>query len=92
MLGLVLTWVFNRNLVPQLNALGAPVEVQQEVISQKDKLAAIETSDARGRQAVNLAFVAGFRTVALIAATLGVASSLSAVLLIRNESSHHKKP
>ena len=84
-LGLVLTYVFDRNLVQKLDAVGAPGEVQQEVISQKDKLAAIETSDARGREAVDLAFVAGFRSVALIAAALGVASSFSAALMIRNE-------
>ena len=84
-LGLFLTYVFNRTLDRRLEALAPPAAVREEINRQRNKLAAIETIDAEGRQAINEAFLAAFRGVALIAAGLGVLSSLCAALLIRKE-------
>jgi EmrB/QacA subfamily drug resistance transporter len=83
-LGLVLTSVFNRSLERQFSAGKVATTVRAEIDSQRNKLAAIDTTDAAGRQAVEDAFIAAFRVVVLIAAALGVASSVSAALLIRN--------
>jgi len=84
-LGLVLTYVFDRTLDRRLDALAVPAPAREEITRQRNKLAAIETADTRGRQAVAEAFVAAFRVVVLISAVLGVVSSLSAAVLIRND-------
>lgn len=83
-LGMVLTVVFNHTLERQLGSGSVSTTVRAEIEPQRNKLAAIETTDAAGRQAVEEAFVSAFRWVMLIAATLGVASSVSAAMLIRN--------
>jgi len=83
-LGLVLTLSFNRTLEQRLNAGNVPGIARADIDRQRNKLAAIETTDAGGRQAVEEAFIVAFRVVVLIAAALGVASSVSAALLIRN--------
>ena len=46
------------------------------------RLAAIETSDVRGRQAIKDAFVAGYRMVFGTGDGIAIASSLSAAVLI----------
>jgi EmrB/QacA subfamily drug resistance transporter len=82
-LGWVLSNVFNQTL--DRRSSGLPAEVLRELEVQRPKLAAIETGDARGRQAVRESFVAGYRTVLWIAAALCVASSLSAAVLIERK-------
>jgi EmrB/QacA subfamily drug resistance transporter len=86
-LGLILNDVFNRELDRRLDALHLPAAVRDQVDEQRPKLAAAQPSDLRARSAVKESFVAGFREVAWIAVMLGIASSLSAALLIGTESS-----
>ena len=81
-MGLVLTNVFNRNLDSRLDSLSLPAAVREQVTVQRPKLAAIETDDARVRDAVKGSFVAGYRSVVWIAVALGILSSLSAATLI----------
>jgi hypothetical protein len=84
-LGLVLTTVFNHTLDQKLSALDAPPAVKSEIDSQRNRLAAIETTNEPGQLAIEESFVTAFRVVVLIAAGLAVASSLSAAVLIRND-------
>jgi MFS family permease len=83
--GALLTGVFQNTLDRRLDSLGLAPLVRAEIAGQRSKLAAIETNDARARQAIKKSFVSGYRTILWIAAALAVASSLSAAVLISNK-------
>jgi MFS family permease len=83
--GALLTGVFESNLVRKLDGFHVAPAVRTDIVSQRAKLAAIETPGARGRQAVQEAFVAGYRTISWVAVGLALASSLSAAVLITTE-------
>jgi EmrB/QacA subfamily drug resistance transporter len=80
--GVLLSGVFQANLIRQLDSLNVAPPVRTQIEAQRSKLAAAETGDARGRQAIEEAFVAGYRAVLWMAAGLSLASCLSAALLI----------
>jgi EmrB/QacA subfamily drug resistance transporter len=82
-LGSILSNGFNRSLDRRSAVL--PAAVRRELEIQRPKLAAIETDDVRGRQAVRESFVDGYRIVLWIAAALSIASSASAAILIERE-------
>lgn len=81
--GLVMSTVFNHRLDQKLQTL--PAAIQQQVESQRSRLAAAEVSDAGARQVLKESFVAGYRFVVWIAAALAMASSLTAAVLINSE-------
>ena len=83
--GALLTGVFQATLNRQLDSLKFAPAVRANIERQRSKLAAIETKDARARQAVEESFVSGYRTILWVAAGLAIASSLSAVALISTE-------
>ncbi len=84
--GALLTGVFQSTLERRLDRWGVGREVREEIEAQRARLAAAETGDAHGRQAIDEAFVAGYRIVLWVAVGLSLASSLSAAALIRTES------
>lgn len=86
-MGLILGSVFNRTLDRQLELLALPPAVRMEIDAQRPSLAAAEISDRAGRQAIDEAFVAGFRMVLWAAVGLALASSLSAAWWIRTQPS-----
>ncbi len=83
--GALLSGVFQSALERRLNSIDLAPAVRAQIEAQQSKLAAAETKDARGRKAIEDAFVAGYRLVLWIAAGLAAASSVTAVLLIRTE-------
>jgi hypothetical protein len=80
--GVLLTGVFESTLDRELGRLEVTPAVRAQIWAQRSKLAAAETGDPLGRQAIGDAFVAGYRVVSWVAAALALASSLSAVALI----------
>jgi EmrB/QacA subfamily drug resistance transporter len=83
--GALMTGTFQNTLNRELDILAVAPAVRAQVWAQRSKLAAAETGDARGRQAIDEAFVAGYRAVLWVAAALALASSLSAAALISTE-------
>lgn len=88
-MGLLFLGLFSRGLERRLDGLGLPPETRQALEAQKANLAAIEVpaslgeaQKSRAREAIDRAFLDGFRGVMLTAAGLAVLASLSAWLMI----------
>jgi len=88
--GALLGGIFQSTLERRLDRLDLSPAARAQIEAQRSRLAAAETSDARGREAIEDAFVAGYRTVLWIAAGLALASSLSAAVLIKGPQSEHR--
>jgi MFS family permease len=82
--GLVLGNVFNRTLDQRLDRLNLPAATREEVMVQRPKLAAIETTDQGARRAIDESFVAGYRVVIWIAVVLAMASAFTSFTLIED--------
>jgi len=87
-----LTWTFESNLDGRLMDLDLPSEARQQLEEEKINLAAVEVPEGLEAEltttvekAVDEAFVSGYRVVMLAAATLALASALSAALLIESK-------
>jgi EmrB/QacA subfamily drug resistance transporter len=80
--GVLLAGVFTSSLERRLDGVAMAPAAREEIEAQRTKLAAAETQDPRGRQAIREAFVDGYRTVLWVAAGLALASSLTAAALI----------
>jgi len=88
--GAFLSGIFQNSLERRLDGLDLAPAARAQIEAQRSRLAAAETSDARGRGAIEDAFVAGYRTVLWIAAGLALASSLTAAVLMREQQSVHR--
>ena len=88
--GALLSGSFQSSLEQRLDRLDVSPTTRAQIEAQLPRLAAAETKDARGRQAIEDAFVAGYRTVLWAAAALALASSLSAAVLIREPQPEHR--
>ena len=83
--GVLLNGVFQSTLNRRLDALAIAPEERAQIETQRSKLAAVKTKDPRARQAIDEAFVAGYRRLLWVAAGLAFASSLCAGMLIEKD-------
>ena len=88
--GALLSGIFQSALERRLDRLDLAPAARAQIEAQRSRLAAAQTTDARGRRAIEDAFVAGYRTVLWIAAGLALASALSAAALIRDQQPEHR--
>ena len=91
-LGLAMTIAFNHSLDRRLAAAKLPAALESEVNAQRSKMAEAKVSNQRAKSAIDDAFIDGFRAVIWIAVALAIASSLSALLLVRDERPDHAVP
>jgi len=88
--GAFLSGIFQSSLERRLDGLDLAPAARAQIEAQRSRLAAAETSDARKREAIEDAFIAGYRAVLWMAAGLALASSLSAAVLMRAQQSEHR--
>jgi EmrB/QacA subfamily drug resistance transporter len=96
--GIVVLALFSNSLASQLPLLHIPVDIQNNIISQQNKLVGIEipagmssATHAAVQQAVSESFITSFRIVMLIASVLALCSSLSSLLLIEGKQQQTEK-
>jgi MFS family permease len=89
--GALLANVFQSALDRNLNRSGVSHAAKAHVEAQRSRLAAAETDDALARQAIDEAFVAGYRIVLWVASGLAVASSLTAAIVITTKTKSPRK-
>lgn len=87
LLGFILISVFNRELDRKLQALALAPAERIAIDAHRQQLAAIQSRSLPAKQAIAESFLAGYRTVAFVAAGLALVSSLSAAILIGRPSS-----
>jgi MFS family permease len=88
--GALLSGIFQSSLERGLDSLDLAPAARAQIEAQRSRLAAAGTRDARGREAIEDAFVAGYRAVLWIGAGLALASSLTAAVLIREQQPEHQ--
>ena len=81
--GLTLSAGFNRALDKSLSQLELSPVLRESVDRERSKLAGLQTNDMRIRQAVDEAFLSGYRDVIWISVALAMLSALSAQMLDR---------
>ncbi len=86
--GLVLQLAFLQRLDRGLHQLNLPESQREQVVSQRQRLAAIQTNDPRIQQAVDEAFVYGFRRIIWVAVALSLASAACAQVLDKHPPNH----
>jgi EmrB/QacA subfamily drug resistance transporter len=84
-LGAVVYSVFSRTLARELTAMHVPAAISEPIMEQRRNLAATQTGDPRGREAIQKAFLAGYRRAIWIGVGLACGSAVFAWALIRPE-------
>ncbi|MDA2913400.1 MFS transporter [Acidobacteriia bacterium AH_259_A11_L15] len=91
-MGVIVLSVFNNQLDSRLATLDVPAWAQQQLDAQRIKLAGAEIPSGLGdgvsdalERAVAESFVAGFRSIMLVAAGLALASALAAAFMIEGK-------
>ena len=79
--GLILSAGFNRALDKSLSHMQISVDAQRSIDIERPKLAGLQTSDTRIRQAVDEAFLSGYRDVIWISVGLAMLSAVSAQMI-----------
>jgi EmrB/QacA subfamily drug resistance transporter len=79
--GLVLAAGFNRTLTRNLSRIELSPAARKDVDRQRPRLAGAQTDDPRIRQAIDEAFVSGYRDVIWISVGLALLSTLSAQMI-----------
>jgi EmrB/QacA subfamily drug resistance transporter len=85
--GLIMSAIFNQNLIERLEGSAVPKTTQHEILAQRFKLADINTNDVTAQRIVQESFDAGYKVLLLIAAILSIASSISAGVFISGKDS-----
>lgn len=87
--GLMLVAIFNHSLDHRLDTLALPPAERRQIDQQRPKLAAAQSSDHRAERAIAESFVDGYHVVLWLAVGLGLASAVSAFVLIDKEKISH---
>jgi hypothetical protein len=90
--GLILSATFNHSLDVRLVPLGLSQPLRQQIDEQRPLLAAAISTDKRITQAVDEAFVAGYRIIVSVAAGLALASAVTAGLFLETHGAAKPPP